>query len=279
MLELHCHTTCSDGTLSPEELVQAAIAAGVKAMAITDHDTLAGWERAIAAAGEQLEIVPGLELSTVHNERSLHILGYYPNRHQLEGPLRDRLQGRRRRAQAMADKLAALGYPIELPEMPGDMAPCRPHIARALVQAGYVSHVQEAFTRWLGDEGPAYVQYDKFTAAEGIALLRACGAVPVWAHPYLFRGGSVETVLPELLAAGLMGIEVYHPHHSLSDQRRLAAMCDRYGLLITGGSDYHGPTDRKNKAGLGLNGQQVPLSLLPPLKAAAITLKETKIPS
>ncbi|MEM1309944.1 MAG: PHP domain-containing protein, partial [Cyanobacteria bacterium P01_H01_bin.153] len=161
MLELHCHTTCSDGTLSPEELVQAAISAGVKAMAITDHDTLAGWERAIAAAGEQLEIVPGLELSTVHCGRSLHILGYYPNRHQLEGPLQERIQGRRRRAQAMANKLAELGYPIELPELPGDMAPGRPHIARALVQAGYVTHTQEAFTRWLGDDGPAYVQYDK----------------------------------------------------------------------------------------------------------------------
>lgn len=273
MLELHCHTTCSDGTLTPEALVEAAIAAGVKALAITDHDTLAGWERAIAAAGDQLEIVPGLELSTVHRERSLHILGYYPDRAKLEPPLRERIAGRKRRAQAMADKLAALGYPIELPEMPGDMAPGRPHIAQALVKAGYIQHSQEAFTRWLGDGGPAYVQYDKFPATDGIRLLLDCGAVPVWAHPYLFRGGTVESVLPELVAAGLMGVEVYHPNHSPSDERKLEELCDRYGLLMTGGSDYHGPSEEKNKQGVSLNELQVPLSLLPPLKAAARRLQ------
>jgi len=274
MLELHCHTTCSDGTLTPEELVQAAIAAGVKAMAITDHDTLAGWDRAIAAAGEQLEIIPGLELSTVHRARSLHILGYYPDRAKLEGPLQDRIQGRKRRARAMAAKLAELGYPIELPEMRGDNAPGRPHLAKALVAAGYITHVQEAFTRWLGDGGPAYVQYDQFAATDGIRLLLDCGAVPVWAHPYLFRGGTVATVLPELVEAGLMGVEVYHPNHSPSDERKLEELCDRYGLLMTGGSDYHGPSDEKGKAGISLNSLQVPLSLLPPLKQAAVTLKQ-----
>ena len=274
MLELHCHTTCSDGTLTPEALVQAAIAAGVKAMAITDHDTLAGWDRAIAAAGEQLEIIPGLELSTVHRARSLHILGYYPDRAKLEGPLQDRIQGRKRRARAMAAKLAALGYPIELPEMRGDNAPGRPHLAKALVAAGYITHVQEAFTRWLGEGGPAYVQYDQFAATDGIRLLLDCGAVPVWAHPYLFRGGTVATVLPELVEAGLMGVEVYHPNHSPSDERKLEELCDRYGLLMTGGSDYHGPSDEKGKAGISLNSLQVPLSLLPPLKQAAVTLKQ-----
>lgn len=275
MLELHCHTTCSDGTLTPEELVQAAIAAGVKALAITDHDTLAGWDRAIAAAGNQLEIIPGLELSTVHRERSLHILGYYPDRTQLESPLQERIAGRKRRAQEMADKLAALGYPIELPAMPGGMAPGRPHIAKALVNAGYINSPQEAFTRWIGDGGPAYVQYEKFAAEDGIKLLLDCGAVPVWAHPYLFRGGTVESVLPELVAAGLMGIEVYHPNHSPSEERKLEELCQESGLLMTGGSDYHGPMDEKNKAGIRLNGLNVPLSLLSPIKQAAIALKQS----
>ncbi|MEL6397459.1 MAG: PHP domain-containing protein [Cyanobacteria bacterium J06607_6] len=273
MLELHCHTTCSDGTLTPAALVEAAITAGVKALAITDHDTLAGWDNAIAAAGDQLEIVPGLELSTVHRERSLHILGYYPDRTQLEKPLQARIQGRHRRSQAMADKLAALGYPIELPSMPGDMAPGRPHIAQALVRAGHVNHPQEAFTRWIGEGGPAYVQYDKFLATEGIQLLLSCGAVPVWAHPHLFRGGTVKSVLPELVAAGLMGIEVYHPTHSPSDIRKLEDLCDEYDLLMTGGSDYHGPTDAQKQPGVQLNGLHVPLSLLSPLKQAAIALK------
>ena len=275
MLELHCHTTCSDGTLTPAALVEAAIAAGVKALAITDHDTLAGWAQAQAAAGDHLEIIPGVELSTVYNGRSLHILGFYPDRTQLEPPLALRLASRRRRAQAMADKLAELGYPIELPELSEGMAPGRPHIAAALVKAGHVSHIQAAFDQWLGEGRPAYMPYEPFSAQAGIQLLRDCGAVPVWAHPCLFRGGRVTTVLPDLLAAGLMGLEVYHPNHSPSDSRRLEALCDRHGLLITGGSDYHGPPIPSKKArepSRGLNSLQVPLSLLPPLKAAAMGL-------
>lgn len=275
MLELHCHTTCSDGTLTPEQLVEAAIATGVKALAITDHDTLAGWDRAVAAAGDRLEIIPGLELSTVHNERSLHILGFYPDRAKLTDPLQDRIDGRKRRAQAMVRKLAELGYPVELPTMPGDMAPGRPHVARALVEAGHVTSAQEAFKRWIGDNGPAYVQYEKFTAVEGIQLLLDCGAVPVWAHPYLFRGGTVATVLPLLVDAGLMGIEVYHPNHSPSDERKLEALCAEYGLLMTGGSDYHGPPGAKIKDPVKLNGLKVSLALLAPLKQAAIDLKQT----
>lgn len=274
MLELHCHTTYSDGTLTPEALVQAAIASGVRALAITDHDTVAGWDDAFdAAAGTGLEIVPGLELSTVYNERSLHILGFYPDRAKLEPPLQERIAGRQRRAQEMVQRLAELGYPIQLPAMGGNMAPGRPHIAAALVRAGYVSSNQEAFTRWLADGGPAHVQYDKFSAEDGIRLLLSCGAVPVWAHPYLFRGGTVETVLPCLVEAGLKGVEVYHPHHSTSEVRRLETACQSYGLLMTGGSDYHGPAaagDRKQPA---LNQLQVSLDLLLPLKAAAAALR------
>jgi predicted metal-dependent phosphoesterase TrpH len=282
MLELHCHTTYSDGTLSPTALVEAAIAAGVRALAITDHDTLAGWDEAIAAAGDHLEIVPGVELSTVHHGRSLHVLGFYPNAEKLRAPLAERLAGRRRRAQAMVDKLAALGYPIVLPPLPGNSAPGRPHIAAALVAAGYVEQPQAAFERWIGEQGPAYEPYEPLSAVEGIAMLRACGAVPVWAHPCLFRGGTVATVLPELVAAGLMGIEVHHPHHSPSDVRRLQDHCDRYDLLCTGGSDYHGPPrDRPAPKAqswgrverVRLNGLQLPLTLLPPLKQAALALQ------
>lgn len=277
MLELHCHTTYSDGTLTPSELVQAALDAGVKALAITDHDTVAGWDEAFGSAvGTALEIVPGLELSTVYQDRSLHILGFYPERRQLEPPLRERIAGRQRRAREMVERLAELGYAIDLPEMPGTMAPGRPHLAAALVRAGHARSNQEAFSRWLGDHGPAYVQYDKFAAADGIRLLRDCGAVPVWAHPYLFRGGTVETVLPDLVAAGLMGVEVYHPHHSPSDVRRLEEACRTSGLLMTGGSDYHGPgSGCSGDNPTGLNQLRVPLSLLPPLQAAATKLKST----
>lgn len=271
MLELHCHTTFSDGTLTPTQLVEAAVNAGVKAMAITDHDTLSGWNEAIAAAEPHtLEIVPGLELSTVHNNRSLHILGFYPDAEKLHEPLQERVEGRKRRAREMVKKLAALGYPIELPTLGEGMAPGRPHVAAALVKGGYVQSSQEAFQRWLGDDGPAYVHYEKFSITDGVSLLRNCGAVPVWAHPYLFRGGQVEEVLKELVEAGLMGVEVYHPSHTLAQVHNLKRLCAEYGLLITGGSDYHGPTrDAKKTEGSTLNMLNLPLELLECVKKAA----------
>lgn len=283
MLELHCHTTCSDGTLTPSELVQAAVRAGVRALAITDHDTLSGWDEAICKAQGfandeakpyNLEIVPGVELSTVHCDRSLHILGFYPDADKLRAPLSGRLEGRKRRAAQMVANLAALGYPIFLPELGEGIAPSRPHLARSLVAAGHVKSTEEAFARLLGDDQPAYVHYDKFSISEGVALLRNCGAVPVWAHPYLFRGGEIEQVLKELVDAGLMGIEVYHPCHTPKEKKHLEALCVQYGLLMTGGSDYHGPSpDGKSPNRTTLNMMHLPLTLLDPIKEAAQTLR------
>lgn len=275
MLDLHNHTTFSDGTLSPTDLVKEAITAGIKALAITDHDTLAGWDEAFSAAGENLEIVPGVELSTTENGRSLHVLGFYPNREALAPALQERLAERRQRAAAMVERLAELGYPITLPARSGNRAPGRPHLAAAMVAAGYATSMDEVFDRWLGDHGPAYVPYAGFSAVDGIRLLRDCGAVPVWAHPYLFRGGTVETVLPKLVEAGLMGVEVYHPSHSPSDVRRLETYCQRYGLIMTGGSDYHGPSPdaARAKSQTRLNQLQLPLALLEPLQRAKASLQ------
>ncbi|MGA1411341.1 MAG: PHP domain-containing protein [Prochlorotrichaceae cyanobacterium] len=281
MIELHCHTTFSDGTLTPTQLVEAAIEAGLKALAITDHDTMGGWAEAYAAAsdrsGETLEIVPGLELSTTHCWRSLHILGFYPDPSQLDGPLQERLQGRQRRAEKMVNVLAELGYPITLPALNRQKAPGRPHIAQALVTAGHVKNSKEAFDRFIGEGKPAYVAYEKLSAVDGIKLLRRCGAVPVWAHPYLFKGAAVETCLPEFVEAGLMGLEVYHPHHSPTEIQRLEALCQEYGLLMTGGSDYHGPPPagqaKSTRHAPHLNALKVPLELLTPLKAARSQLQ------
>ncbi len=282
MLELHCHTNCSDGTLTPKQLVQAAVKAGVRAIAITDHDTLLGWNEAICEAQRyanasakpyNLEIIPGVELSTVHNDRSLHILGFYPDADKLSAPLAERIEGRKRRACEMVAKLETLGYPISLPQLGEGVAASRPHLARALVEAGYVKSAEEAFSRWLGDDKPAYVHYEKLAISEGVALLRKAGAVPVWAHPYLFRGGAVEDVLKELVEAGLMGIEVYHPCHTPKERKHLEELCTQYGLLITGGSDYHGPSpDGKSANRTTLNMLHLPLSLLDPIKQAAQTL-------
>lgn len=283
MLELHCHTTCSDGTLTPTQLVQAAVKAGVSALAITDHDTLLGWNEAISEAQRyanasakpyNLEIIPGVELSTVHNDRSLHILGFYPDADKLSAPLSERLEGRKRRVREMIAKLEALGYPISFPQLGEGVAASRPHLARALVEAGHVRFAEEAFSRFLGDDKPAYVHYEKLSISEGVTLLRKCGGVPVWAHPYLFRGGKVEDVLKELVDAGLMGIEVYHPCHTPKERKHLEQLCTQYGLLMTGGSDYHGPSpDSKNTNSTTLNMLHLPLSLLDPIKEAAQTLR------
>lgn len=270
MIELHTHTTYSDGILTPQQLVTRAANAGVKALAITDHDTLYGWDEAIAAAiPYNLEIVPGVELSTVHNGRSLHILGYYPRKELLAEPLVERLAGRKRRAKKMIANLAEMGYPLELEGFDRNMALGRPHIALAMVKAGYVNCAQEAFEQFLGEDQPAYVHYEKFSIQSGISLIRDCGGVPVWAHPYLFRGGRVEEVLPELIAAGLMGIEVYHPRHGNNKIKRLKELCQDHNLLMTGGTDYHGSDlEHPENERWQLNQLNLPLSLLESLKQA-----------
>ena len=271
MIELHTHTTYSDGILTPQQLVERAAKAGVKALAITDHDNLYAWDEAIAAAiPHNMEIVPGIELSTVYNGRSLHILGYYPQRELIEAPLAERLEGRKRRAKEMIENLAAMGYPLKLNNTDSNMAICRPHIASAMVRAGYVESSSEAFERFIGEDKPAYVHYEKFSAQEGIKLIRSCGGVPVWAHPYLFRGGRVEEVLPVLVEAGLMGIEVFHPHHGNNKVNQLKQFCQQYDLLLTGGTDYHGyDLEHPENEKWQLNQFHLPLNLLEPIKQAA----------
>ncbi len=248
-------------------------------MAITDHDTLSGWDEAVqAASGTDLEIVPGVELSTVWGDRSLHILGFYPDRDRLLPSLQERLEGRKRRAVKMIEKLAAIGYPVTLAEQGEGIAPGRPHIAHAMVQAGYVASSKEAFDRFLTEGKPAYVQYEKFSALEGIALLRQSGAVPVWAHPYLWRGGDVKRALPLFVEAGLMGLEVYHPSHLPNQVQSLEKLCQQYGLLLTGGSDYHGPAAEPDSThSPSLNTFHLPLTLLTPVKQAAGKAKPLKI--
>ncbi len=268
MLELHCHTTCSDGSLTPTQLVKAAASAGVKALAISDHDTMQGWDDAYEAGDRyQVEIVPALELSTMWQGHSLHILGFYPCRAQLAIPLEARRQGRVRRAEAIAAKLAELGYPIQLPDL--EIAPGRPHLAQALVAAGHVRSRQEAFDRFLHDHGPAYVPYERFSALQGIQLLRACGAVPVWAHPALFRG-HFDSTFKDLVEDGLMGLEIYHPDHDRGVIKRYLKLAAQYDLVVTGGSDYHGPNNR----GYTLNMMKLDLSLLDQLKQAHQSLTQ-----
>ncbi len=263
MLELHCHTTCSDGTLTPTELVEAAAQAGVCALAVTDHDTLSGWAEARTACERYgLEMIPGLELSTVHRGSSLHVLGFYPDPELLEPFLIERHAARVRRAQGIVERLVEMGYPVTLPPV---KTPGRFHIAAALKEAGHVESEAEAFRLWLNEGQPAYLPYEPLSAAEGIRHLRECGAVTVWAHPILFRGGNVESVLPELVESGLQGLEVFHSEHTPRQSARLQKLAKQYGLVMTGGSDFHGD----NKDHVNLNMLKLSIHLLEPLKRLA----------
>ncbi len=266
MLELHCHSTCSDGIYSPADLVRRAARHGVKALALTDHDTMAGLGQAQETAQEEgLEIIPGLELSTTHQKFSLHILGFYPDQAAFAAMLEERRQARVNRANRILEKLAHLDITIVIPDVP---APGRLHVARALVATGYVSDTQAAFDRYLGDGKPAYEPYERLSAVDGVRLLRDYGALPVWAHPLLFKGGPTEVVLAELVAAGLQGLEVYRPEVSPSQLHRLENLAREHQLVMTGGSDFHGTT-LQGKEPVELNMLHLPLTLLDTLKERA----------
>lgn len=238
--DLHTHTTASDGTMAPEELVGRAAAAGLQAVGVTDHDSLAGLAAAIAAGfAAGVEVVPGVELSCAVGRGEVHILGYYPRPTPRLRRLLEELAGsRERRAREMLEKLAALGMPLEWESLRAAGSVGRPHVAQALVGAGYVADAAEAFRRYLGRGGPAWVPRYKLTPAAAVAAVREAGGVAVLAHPGV--DGAFRH-LDELVEAGLQGIEAYHPRHA---PRRCAEFDRRgreLGLIITGGSDCHGP--------------------------------------
>jgi|JI10StandDraft_1071094.scaffolds.fasta_scaffold505609_2 predicted metal-dependent phosphoesterase TrpH len=246
--DLHAHSTCSDGALSPTALVSLARRRGVRHLALTDHDTMAGFAEA-QAAGNKLgvQIIPAVELSVRHtprepggDPRELHLLGYFidPHHRALSECMCDRRSDRERRVRAICARLAELGVPVEvqavLASAPGNVG--RPHVARALLNAGHVKTIDEAFTRFLGDGRPAYVANDGPSVEEGIALIHAAGGVTALAHPGI-EGADAD--LPGLTSAGLDGLECAHPSHSGEATRRYRALAGSLGLVATGGSDFH----------------------------------------
>jgi len=269
MVDLHVHSDFSDGTVSPEELVREAAGIGLKALALTDHDTMAGWRRFVRAAkAAGVRPVLGVELSAAHEHGPLHILGYFPRpTPRLCAALRRLRQGRRERNEAILARLRALGLGVgrdDVLRQAGVGAVGRLHFARALVEIGCVQTAQEAFDRWLARGRPAYVDRFRFSAAETIAMLRSAGAVTVLAHPGLLRckGAHLRALVAELREAGLDGLEVWHSRHVASGAVRLRALAERYGLLATGGSDYHGRGEAGVRLGAGTAGMSLPLSLL-----------------
>lgn len=247
-LDLHIHSTFSDGTMSPAELVALAGKKGLSAISLTDHDTLEGFEPAAkAAVGLALEVISGLEISVIHGGASLHILGYAMDT--ADPALNDalgRLQaGREKRNAAILERLAEKGIvvsPEDLRRISRSGQTGRPHIARLMLEKGAVWSMQEAFEKYLGRGACAYVSRTLLPAEEAIRLIRGAGGIVVLAHPLQVDQTleSLPALLRDLVPLGLDGLEGYYPTHSAKIRRKLADTAKKFGLLLTGGSDFHG---------------------------------------
>jgi predicted metal-dependent phosphoesterase TrpH len=259
-IDLHAHTTCSDGTRGPAELVALADAAGLDVVAITDHDTTQGWGQARRALAEGLaagtlatlrHVVPGIEISCKIDGIGLHMLGYLfdPDDAALDAALKEVRDSRVHRAELMVAKAVELGAPItweRVREIAGDGVVGRPHVATALVEAGIVGSVSDAFTpEWLGEGGRARVEKLDMDPLTAIKLVRSAGGVAVMAHPLAWRRGPVVTDehIAAFAAAGMTGIEMNHPDHGPKERDRVRVLAAELGLVPVGSSDWHG--DRK----------------------------------
>ncbi|ATW50381.1 PHP domain-containing protein [Streptomyces peucetius] len=247
-IDLHTHSTASDGTDTPAELVRNAAVAGLDVVALTDHDTTRGHAEAAAAVPEGVTLVTGAELSCRLDGVGLHMLAYLFDAEEPE-LLRERelvRDDRVPRARAMVGKLQELGVPVEwelVARIAGDGSVGRPHIAEALVELGVVASVSDAFTpQWLADGGRAYVEKHELDPFTAVRLVKAAGGVTVFAHPLAVKRGRVvpEAAIAELAACGLDGIEVDHMDHDEATRARLRSLAADLGLLTTGSSDYHG---------------------------------------
>jgi hypothetical protein len=243
VIDLHLHTTASDGTDTPAELACACREAGITTMAVTDHDTTAaigGVRREAERAS--IRFVPGIEITAAWRGIDVHVLGYFfdPESPALRAFLDAQIEDRVRRARAVGARLAALGVPIDMEALVARAAGrpvLRPHIAQALAGAGHVESEWDAFDRYIGEGKPAYVARRGATPAEVVAIIRQAGGVSSMAHPGVTEQ---DGLIPGLAAAGLDALEVYHTEHSAEDEARYLALAHRLGLAVTGGSDFHG---------------------------------------
>jgi hypothetical protein len=247
-LDLHIHSTFSDGTLTPAEVVELAWRKRLVAIALTDHDTIDGFIPAQqAAAGLPLEVIAGLEISVLHEGTSMHILGYLMDigHDDLNRMLADLQKGRKERNAKILDKLQALGIsiaPEELQRVSVTGQTGRPHIARLLLVKGVVDTMVQAFEQYLGRGGLAYASRPVPTAEDAIAVLRAAGGLCILAHPQQLDPDlkQLSALLDVLVPMGLDGLEAYYPTHSSRTRRKIVAAAEHYGLVLSGGSDFHG---------------------------------------
>lgn len=279
-LDLHLHTTHSDGSFTPAEVIELAHKAGVTALAITDHDITTGIPEAIAT-GLQLgiEIIPGIEISSIFGDSELHILGYFLDWHdpKLSEQLSTLRESRHRRNPKIIERLQESGIDItydEVRALAGTDSVGRPHIARVLMDKKVVGSAKEAFDRFLANGKPAYVPRDLPSPAEAIQWIKSAKGLAVLAHPTWVKTteGTLTDLVRQLKADGLDGVEVHYSTHTARQTREYLSLAKQLGLLITGGSDFHGITKPDIEVGIGKGTLHIPDSLLPKLKDAAARL-------
>jgi 3',5'-nucleoside bisphosphate phosphatase len=276
MIDLHMHSTFSDGTLTPEELVAAGAAAGLSGMALTDHDTGAGLPRFLAAAAAaKIRGVPGVEISVDSPTGSMHVLGYFidPDEPRLAAKLAWIREGREDRNREILENLAKLGVPITMEEVAafaGEDIVARPHFARAMVARGYVRDTQAAFDKFLAKGQPAYAERDRLAPEDAFQAILGARGVPVLAHPQSLKVGpdKLRTVLGGYRDAGLRGIEVLYPRHSQDLRKAYARLAEEFGLVATGGTDFHGAVTPDLRLGTGYGDLAVPDETIDRLEAA-----------
>lgn len=289
-IDLHIHSSASDGSFSPVQLLEMAKANHLAAIAITDHDTVSG-AAAVLSHGipDGLEFVTGVEISAAYPKGfsrggSLHILGYgiRTDHHGLNALFEKQQNARANRNPLIIDKLNALGIPVRLEAIAADAgksAIARPHIAEYLVKTGYAASIDDAFDRLLGKGQPAYVDKFRVSAEEAIALIQDAGGLAVMAHPVLFSptpDDALEALLVTLKAMGLAGVEVYYPGQTDAQTAALEKLARRLGLLMTGGTDFHGDINPEIHMGKGLGDLEISYSLFEQLKTAIAKLQPQK---
>jgi len=265
-VDLHIHSNASDGKYSPDAIVRMAAVLGMKYIALTDHDSVEGVPAAVKTAREfpAMTFIPGVEISTDVPDGEVHVLGYFIDyeKPEFRASLKKFQDNRLGRAQGMIEKLAGLGIRIDwerVKQLAGDAAVGRPHIARAMLEKGYIRSFEEAFDKYIGHGGPAYVERDKLTPEEAVTLILSAKGLPVLAHP--FTVNNPEKLVKELKPKGLAGIEAYYKDAAMEETNKMLKLAEEQELIVTGGTDYHG---------MGEN-NEVPIGAVPvPLKAAEI---------
>lgn len=280
-IDLHTHTTASDGTDTPSKLVLNAVDKKLSAIAITDHDTVSGISEALEASRElPIEVISGIELSCLYNDKDLHMLGYfvdYTNQTFLD-KLEELKKKREFRNEQMRQKLEEHGIVLTMEQIQGQAKQSvitRAHFAKAMEEAGYIKSKEEAFLKYIGDGCPCFVQKLRFTPQEAIDLIHSAGGVAVLAHPLIYKMSydEIDLLLKYLKECGLTGVEVYHSSHNISNSGKLREMIRPYHLLPTGGSDYHGSNKQNVQLGCGYGGMAISHSLLDDLKQAHSRLR------